>query len=147
MAKGTVMGNPSDIQEQKEAEQKAIRRASIQSEIMHLNTRISNVNSQIAGLTAERNNLDDYLGDWMTQKTVYNRNDVISEVVITNVFEGACADKLKADIEFCVNEMDKTYTDVSGLGGHVGSQITSLNQYVETLNSRLTVLNAELSSL
>lgn len=133
--------------QQRAAEERARRRAAIQSQIQQWNTKLTTVNSQIAGLTAEQSNLSTYLGDWDTQKSIYSGSEILSEVVIVNVFEGVCADKIKADFSASITEMDETHSKVSGLNGNVGAQISRLNQYVSVINTKLTSLRNELSSI
>lgn len=141
-------GNGTDIiDQQREAEEKAKRRVVIQSEIYRLNTKLARVTSQISSLTTEQSNLNTYLGEWDIQKSVYNESDILSDVVIVNVFEGVCADKMKTDIEACITEMDQTYSGVNRLNGNIGMQIVKLNQYVSTINLKLISLNNELNTL
>lgn len=133
--------------QQRAAEERAKRRAAIQSQIQQWNTKLTTVNSQIASLTAEQSNLSTYLGDWDTQKSIYSGSEILSEVVIVNVFEGVCADKIKADFSASITEMDESHSKVSGLNGNVGAQISRLNQYVSVINTKLASLRNELSSI
>lgn len=133
--------------QQRAAEERARRRAAIQSQIQQWNTKLTTVNSQIASLTAEQSNLSTYLGDWDTQKSIYSGSEILSEVVIVNVFEGVCADKIKADFSASITEMDESHSKVSGLNGNVGAQISRLNQYVSVINTKLASLRNELSSI
>lgn len=132
---------------QSSAEEQAKKRAYIQSQIQQWNMKLSKVNSQIAGLTAEQSNLCTYLGDWDTQRNLYSGSEILSEVVIANVFEGVCADRIKTDFSAGIIEMDETHGKVSGLNGNVGVQISRLNQYVSVINTKLTSLRNELSSI
>lgn len=148
MANTTTGQSSADAEaQQRAAEERARRRAAIQSQIHHWNTKLTTVNSQIAGLTAEQSNLSTYLGDWDTQKSIYCGSDILSEVVIVNVFEGVCADKIKADFSASITEMDESHSKVNGLNGNVGAQISRLNQYVSVINTKLTSLRNELSSI
>lgn len=130
--------------EQRAAEERAKQRAYIQGQIQSWNNKLSDVNSQISGLTAEQSNLDTYLGDWETQKNIYSGSEILSEVVIVNTFEGICADKSKHKFEAAIKEMDQTYIDVSQMSGHVGAQIARLNQYVSKINTKLADLKNQL---
>lgn len=53
-------------------------------------------------------------GDLEAQKSIYNGSEILSEVVIVNVFEGVCADSIKADFTDSITEMDQTYYDSMG---------------------------------
>ena len=131
----------------REAEERARRRAAIQSQIHQWDDKLLWVNSQLSGLETEQSNLNSYLGDWSTQKNIYSGNDILSEVVIVNVFEGVCADKIKSDFSACIKKMDQTCGGVYGLNGNVSAQIVRLRQYVSTINARLTSLRNELNSI
>lgn len=133
--------------EQKAAEERAKKRADIQTQIQSWNNKLNDVNSQIASLTTEQSNLNTYLGDWETQKNIYNGDNMVSEVAITYVFEGVCADKIKDDLSACVKEMDLTYSKVDGLNGNVSAQINRLNQYVTDINTKLVDLQNQLNSI
>ena len=145
----TATGQSSEdiAAQQRAAEERARRRAAIQSQIQQWNTKLTTVNSQIADLTAEQSNLNTYLGDWDTQKSIYNGSEILSEVVIVNIFEGVCADTIKAEFSASITEMDETHSKVSGLNGNVGAQISRLNQYISVINTKLTSLRNELSSI
>lgn len=130
-----------------EEREKARRRAAIQSEINNWNTKLTNVNSQIDALTAEESNLVTYLGEWTTQKSLYDENKTLSEVVITNVFEGVCADKIQSELAGCISEMNLTYNNVAGLKGNVTAQIGRLRQQKSYINSRISSLSNEMKSI
>lgn len=130
-----------------ESEERARRRAEIQAQIRQWDAKLTQVKSQISALTKEQSNLNTYLGEWAVHKGLYDRNKVLSEVVIVNVFEGVCADKIKEEMGECIMEMDRSCNSVRGLNGNVGVQISRLGQYVSVINSKLTMLRGELASL
>lgn len=126
---------------------KETRRKEIQSKIDKWNYKLDKVNLQIEELTDEQTRLNECLEEWDTQKTTYSGNDILSEVVITNVFEGVCADKIKDDLTASVAQMDLTYSKVSGLNDNVGLQISKLNEYKTLINGELVTLRSELNSI
>lgn len=127
--------------------ERARKRAAIQSKIDEWKNKLTKVQSQQTSLTTQQTNLNTYLGEWDTQKTTYNGNDILKDVVIINVFEGVCADNIKTDFTYCITQMDKTYGVVSGLNAHLGEQIGRLNQYKSSINAQLSSLEAELRSI
>ena len=130
-----------------EAEEKARRMMEIQGQIRQWNAKLSQVNAQIGALTKQQSSLNTYLGDWDIQKGIYDKSEILSEVVIINVFEGVCADKIKEDMGECIKEMDQTCSGVRRLNGNVGAQISRLNQYVLIINLKISALQNELASL
>lgn len=149
MANLTVtMQNAADLAVQKAAEaERARRREAIQSQIDKWNAELTDANSQVSGLTAEQTKINTYLRDWDAQKNRYSGNDILSEVVIINVFEGVCADKIKEEFSAGITEMDQTCIRVSRLSENVSAQIARLNQYIYDINAKLTFLRNELSSI
>ncbi len=148
MADANAIGqSSSDEAARRAAEERARRRAAIQAEINMWNGKLARVESQIASLTTEQSSLNTYLGDWEAQKSIYSGSEILSEVVIVNVFEGVCADSIKADFTDSITEMDQTHSDVGGMIGNVGEQISRLNQYKADINSKLTALRNELNSI
>ena len=129
------------------AEERARRIAALQAEIHQWDSKLATVSSQKESLTTEQSNLNTRLGDWDAQKRIYHGNETLSEVVILNVFEGVCADRIKADFTDCMEEMDRTCSGVGGLNGNVGVQISRLNQYISVINAKLTSLRDELNSI
>lgn len=127
--------------------ERARRRAAIQAEIDKWNNKLEKVQSQKRSLTAQKANLNLYMGNWDTQKTTYNGNDILTEVVILNVFEGVCADTMKEKLTNSITQMDQTYSRVSGLNGNVGLQISRLNEYITFIDEKITVLKNELNSI
>ena len=133
--------------QQRVVEERKKGRAGIQSQIQQWDAKLSRVNSQLSGLMAEQSDLNTYLGDWDIQKSIYSGNEILSDVVIINIFEGVCADSIKADFSSGITEMDQTCSGVSGLNGNVSAQIARLNQYISVINTKLTSLRNELNSI
>lgn len=133
--------------EEERARAREKRRAEINREMTQLNSTINSVNNQIYNLTLEQTHLNKYLEEWGAQKALCSQNDILSEIVILNVFEGVCADKMKQEFHRGVAEMDLTCGNIATLNGKVSAQIARLNQYVSNINTRLTSLRNELNSL
>ena len=126
---------------------RARRIAELKAQILIWETKLKKVKSQMTSLATQNTNLNTYLGEWETQKGIYSGNETLSEVVIVNVFEGVCADKIKAKFKKSIKTMNGTYNRVNDLTGIVGLQIARLKQYEAYINSKLTSLKTELSSL
>lgn len=143
-------GNQSAAEAAARAAAEAARRqriALLQMQITRKNQELTKVNQQIASLSSEHGRLGTALTDWCTHKADYNGNEVVSEVVILNIFEGVCADTLKEEMSKCVEEMDKTYSGVTSLNTQVSVQIGRLQQRVSIIGQELRDLQLELNSL
>lgn len=144
MAGKTTGQNSADVADQIVLDPNEMELFRLRLNLNYWNTELSEVNSQITELTAVQSNLSAYLGEWDTQKSIYDGSENLSEVVRVNVFEGACADKIKADFSACITEMDGTYSKVSRLNENVGAQITRLNQYLSVIYTKLAYLRKKL---
>lgn len=123
------------------------RTTELKAQILTWETELKKVKTQITSLETQKTKLNTYLGKWEIQRKKYSENETLSEVVIVNVFEGVCADKTKVKFKDCITTMNGTYKSVNNLTGVVGSQIARLKQYEAYINSKLTSLKTELSSL
>lgn len=133
--------------EEKARRERERRRNHLRKQIGEWEGKLNNVTSQITDLEKEKQNLETYLGDWEGQKRKYDGNDVLSEVVIVNVFEGVCADNIRDDFSGCITKMEKTYNGVSRLKDNNDRQIARLNEYRAEILAKLTSLRNELSSI
>lgn len=123
------------------------RRAAIEAQIRQWEEKLRNVESQIAALTDEKSKLGTCLTDWSTQKSICSSSDILSEVVVLNVFEGVCADQIRTDMGTCLAKMDKTCSNVFRLNGSIAAQISRLQQYVSVIQTKLSSLRSELNSI
>lgn len=128
-------------------EERARKRAALREQIQRWDDKLAGIRSQLSGLEAEQSRLNTYLEEWAAQRNVYNGNRILSEVVIVNVFEGVCADKIKTDLSGCMAEMSRTCGRVNGLNGNVGAQIARLHQQMSSINARLSSMRNELNSI
>lgn len=130
-----------------EETQKAIRRAQIRGEITKWQTVVTKCDALITRLQEENSNLGDFVSEWDTQYTVYAQNPVTEQVVITNVFEGVCADQIKEKLHMAVQDMENTKGSMNVLSSSVGSQITTLSNYRNGAAGKITSLQSQLASL
>lgn len=147
MASKTTGQSGADVADQIVLDPNEVELFRLRLNFNYWNTELSEVNSQITELTAVQSNLSAYLGEWDTQKSIYDGSENLSEVVRVNVFEGVCADKIKADFSACITEMDGTYSKVSGLNENVGAQIARLNQYLSVIHTKLAYLRKKLGCI
>lgn len=135
------------IAAEQEAARKAARRTAIRQEIGHWQLVIEKCNDLISRLQTENSNLAGYLSDWQAQYNTYVQNPVTEQVVITNIFEGVCADKIKSKLSTAVNDMVNTESSGNTLSTNVGNQITAISNYESTVYTKITSLQSELASL
>lgn len=132
---------------QETAENRELKRKVIQSQIDLCDAELTSVSIQVSELTAEQSKLNTYLSDWEAQKLIYNGNAILSEVVIPNVFEGVCADRIREEFSAGIAEMDQTCGRVGRLNENLSAQIARLNQYISDINAQLASLRNQLGSI
>lgn len=133
--------------EEKAERERERRRNYLRGQIDEWNGKLSEVKEQISGLETEKKNLTTYLAEWEEAKRTYNNNDILSEVVVINLFEGVCADNIKDDFSEIVTDMDRRYDVAGGMENNISVQITKLRQYESVIQSKLTSLRNELNSI
>lgn len=124
--------------------EKERKRKEINEKIQALEQERAGVTEQIEKLEAERLKMHSYQKMWEEKKHKYDGNDILSEVVIVNIFEGVCADKLKNDLSSCIQEMDRTYSKAGGFKENIGAQIKRLNRYISDINADISGLKLKL---
>lgn len=138
--------NADALQREVEERERKRKRETLQSEIGSLDTRSKYLKERIVSLGWHRSQLDSYIEDWENERNSFSKND-ISQVVITNVFEGVCADKIKSDLETCIAQMDQTCDKVRGLRNNIEKQITKLGEYQSNIDETLLIKRDELRSI
>ncbi len=131
----------------KAEEERRQRRREIEKKIREWEEKLRIVEAQIAALTDENAKLGQCLSDWNTQKSKCSASEILSEVVVLNVFEGVCADQIKTDLEACLTKMDGTCSNVTGLSGSISNQIARLQEYASLIQTKLSALRSELNSI
>ncbi len=132
-------------QEAREAERReAERRAAILAEIRGLESKVQNCEQLCDALRTSRNCIEDQISQWIALYNTENQKEIIKYVKVTDVFEGVIADELANDFRNALDEMNKNQVESEDLSNKVDSQIGSLQNYIEELNSRISSLYASL---
>ncbi len=125
--------------------ERARKRKEIEKKIKGLEKEKDAVREQIKKFEEEQLNLHSLQEMWEEKKNKYNGNEVLSEVVIVNVFEGVCAGKIKDDFTACIKEMDQTYSKTGGLRENIKAQISRLQQYINDIDADIKGLRVKLN--
>lgn len=144
------MSNPNTAitpDEQKRLEEIAMKKVELRSKIANLEKKLTNTQAKRISLTHEKALLEQCISDWGAQKYLYESNEIIYEIVITNVFEGKCAEQIKTDMEQCILEMDSNNGQVNELRDNVATQISRLNDYETCLRGDIAGAQAMLNQL
>ena len=124
-----------------------MRRNYLRGQIRDWGNKLSEVTPLRDVLVKEKNNLDDYMRNWEVQKDKCEGNLFLSEIVLTNRFEGECADRIKKDFTASIEEMNNTCLKTRILQKGNDQQITRLNQYISLINEKISSLTRELNSI
>lgn len=146
-----ILGDAADAMrraaEEKAKRERERRRKHLQNQINDWNGKLSKATPLRDALIKERDNLGSYLSEWEAQKNKCDGNLLLSEIVITNRFEGESADEIKKDFTASVEEMNTTYLKTGRLRDSVSLQITRLNQYISSINEKISSLTRELNAI
>lgn len=135
-----MMKQPRQGGERRREAEREKQRAELQKQIDRWNIKKSGVTSLVNKLKSEKRTLETYLDMWQRQKSKYNGNDMLVEVVIVNLFEGESADKVKQIFSEGIKKMDQTYLRVDELKGNVSKQIDKLIQQISDIDVMIRVL-------
>ena len=124
-----------------------MRRNYLRGQIRDWGNKLSEVTPLRDVLVKEKNNLDNYMRDWEVQKNKCEGNLLLSEIVLTNRFEGECADRIKKDFTASIGEMNNTCLKTRILQNGNNQQISRLNQYISLINEKISSLTRELNSI
>lgn len=124
-----------------------MRRNYLRGQIDDWSGKLSEVTPLRDALIKERDNLSSYMSKWEVQKNKCKGNLLLSEVVLTNRFEGDSADIIKEEFTDCVTKMNSTYFRTGRLRDKVVYQIQRLDQYMSMINSKIESLTRELNSI
>lgn len=124
-----------------------MRRNYLRGQIDDWRDKLSEVTPLRDTLIKEGNNLSSYMSEWEVQKNKCKGNLLLSEIVLTNRFEGDSADRIKKDFTASVGEMNNTYLITGRLQDSNNLQITRLNQYISSINEKISSLTRELNSI
>lgn len=144
------MSNPNTTitpDEQRRLEEIAMKKAELRSKIANLERKLTNTQAKRISLIHEKEILEQCISDWASQKYLYESNEIVYEIVITNVFEGKGADQIKTDVEQCIIEMDGNNSQVNELKDDVAAQISRLNDYETCLRGDIAGTQAMLNQL
>lgn len=133
--------------EEKAARERERRRRHLQNQIDEWNGKLSKATPLREALVKEGNNLDSYMREWEVQKDKCKGNLLLSEIVLTDRFEGECADRIKEDFTASVGEMNNTYLKTGRLQDSNDLQIVRLDQYISSINEKISSLTRELKAI
>lgn len=96
-------------------------------------------NALKAKLLAERRCQSSQRDAWNRQYAIYQSSEIASQVVITNVFEGVCAEALRESMEEAINGMEHTKMQIGDLLADLDCQIKKLDWYMEKLEEEIRI--------
>jgi hypothetical protein len=139
------MSKETEEQEAREAERReAERRAAILAEIRSLESKLQDCEELCESLRTSGIRIDDQISQWISLYNTESQKEIIKYVKVKDVFEGVIADELSVDFRNAIDEMNKNQEESEDLSNKVDSQIGSLQNYIDELNSRISSLYASL---
>lgn len=91
--------------------------------------------------------LDRARDGWERAYASYESNTNLKDVVVTDVFEGVIAEKLKEELPEVLQYMLITDEKAASVSGNTTLQINNLDSYILVLQSKLDAVVAQMASL
>ena len=90
--------------------------------------------------------INNTLMQWTSRYRAFQASPM-SEVVVTDKFEGESAEAIRSKLPDTVQLMNDTQASTEGVQGEIAVQITKLDEYMERLEMKISALMGELAAL
>ena len=120
--------------------------AAIAKQIGELRIKISNARIVKTNLKNCDTAINNTLMQWTSRYSAFQSSSM-SEVVVTDKFEGESAEKIQAALPTAIQEMDTTQQSAESVRSEIGEQLSKLDEYITMLEEKIAALRSEMASL
>lgn len=124
----------------------AAKRAAIMAQVGILRTKISNARSIKSDLESSGREIDIALTLWTNRYAAFQSSSM-SEVVVTDKFEGESAEKIQARLPDAIEKMINTQSRTENVQGEISEQMTKLDEYIAELEEKISALLSGLAAI
>lgn len=124
----------------------AARRAAIMAQVAILREKISVAREVKNDLTSSNTAIDRALTQWTNRYAAFQASSM-SEVVVTDKFEGESAEKIQTRLPDAIQKMTETQSSANSVQGEISTQQTKLDEYITRLEEKISMLLSELASV
>lgn len=126
-------------QEEREAEEER-RRARVRKEISEKQSVVRRCESSCSRLKRELDAQAREISRWNGAYRIFENHPVTSQVVLSSVFEGICADKLGSELPRNTDVMRHSKMEGTGLMEDLEEQISRIQSYIDQLEEDISDL-------
>lgn len=124
----------------------AARRAAIMAQVAVLRKKIADAREVKNDLSSSDKAISRALLQWSLRYFAF-RASSMSEVVVTDKFEGESAEKIQTRLPDGIQKMTETQSSAKSVQGEIAMQQTKLDEYITKLEEKISALLSELASV
>lgn len=125
---------------------KMAKRIAIMKQVGELRDKIRDVRIVKTELKNSDTAISNTLMQWTSRYNAF-QSSPMSEVVVTDKFEGVSAEKIKTRLPEAIQAMDQTQASTENVRGEISIQITKIDEYIEKLEEEIAALLSSLAAL
>lgn len=122
------------------------KRAAIMKQIGEIRIKISNARTVKINLKNSDTAINNTLMRWTSRYNAF-QSSPMSEVVVTDKFEGESAEKIRTRLPDATQAMAVTQSSTENVRGEISVQITKLDEYIAKLEEEISALMASLAAI
>ncbi|MDO4303425.1 MAG: hypothetical protein Q4D94_05870 [Bacillota bacterium] len=126
---------------------KMAKRNEIMREIRRLNGKLRETREVMQGLNDCKRSISMNVNSWNSACGSFEADEICKTVYVTDTFEGNIAEGLGGEIPGTTALMRGSCGQMESLCGHIGRQITILEEYIEKLQNQIQLLYSQLAAL
>lgn len=125
---------------------KIAKMGAITAQIGILRVKISKARTAKTNIKNSDTALSNALMQWTSRYNAF-QSSPMSEVVVTDKFEGVSAEKIRARLPEAIQQMTATQASTESVQGEISVQITKLDEYIAMLEEEIAALMSEMAAL
>lgn len=125
---------------------RAAKAAAIAKQIGELRIKISKARLVKTDLKNCDTAISNTVMQWTSRYSAF-QSSPMSEVVVTDKFEGESAEKIRASLPKAIQTMNDTQQSAGDVQNEITEQITKLDEYITMLEEQISALMSEAASL
>lgn len=118
----------------------------LQSQIRELQSEIRELNQLISDYNACKQDIDEVINNWVTQRTTY-QNILLEPVKVESYFEGTSAENIKSRLVTTIASMNNANVTMTTIKCAIPNQIELIEDKITILEAQVTVLEAQVEAL
>lgn len=146
MGKSSGSGGSSEKSQEEKNQEKKDKKA-LQDKITAKRAEVSKYNGLVGWFQRTKNHLLELKGSLVWNYNICTSSQLLTEVEITGIFEGVCAEKTKTKINNSTRLIGLNILKTEDVIEGIDNQIAKLNTQISALNTEITNLNIALNRI